>query len=344
MTGNVGNVGNTPVNLRGYQGLDGVSSSNRKPTTEATFVPNISTGGDGPSGSIPILDEPTLTDGAAMMNAYLALRVKTNNDQQRMSMDDLQAGGIEQKARNADIAKKMQEAIEKMEAAKTAGIFAKIFGWIAVALTVIAAVATGGALAFAAAAVAVTMAVLSEAGVMDKITEAIAKSLQDNQGMSSSEAKKWAMGIMMGLTIAISLATLGAGIANVASAGAQATATATNAVSKAIKAALEMIQQAMSKIAPAVQIGRMAQIAGSVVTVGQQAAAIGTAVNQKEAPDKQAETAELRKFLAILKQKMEDEADRLQQMIQQMQEVFSNAMRIIGGQTDQQSETIRQMA
>jgi transloator len=344
MSGNVGGVGTTPINLRGYQGLDGVSPGNRTTSTDETFVPDKSPGGDVPSGSVPILDEPTLTDGAALLNAYLALRVKTNNEQQKMSVEDLQAAGIEQKAKNEEVAKKMQEALEKMASAKAAGIFAKVFGWIAVALTVVAAIATGGALAFAAAAIAVTMATLTEAGVMDKITEAIAKSLQENEGMSEADSKKWAMGIMMGVTIAISLATLGAGIANTASAGAQAASTATNAVAKAIKAALEVVQQAMSKIAPAVQIGRMAQVAGSVATIGQQGAAIGGAVHTKEASDRQAETAELKKFLAILQQKLEDEADRLQQMIQQMQEGFANAMQIIGGQTDQQSETIRHMA
>ena len=303
----------------------------KQPATTDVMPENDRSGDGVSSGSIPVLDLPTLSDAAALMTAFLALKVESMDEQQKNSLEDIQATGKLQKLQNEEIAKKSQEAIKAMEDAGLGGIFAKVFGWIAVALTVVAAVATGGALAIAAAAIAVTMATLTETGGMDKLTEAIAKSLQDS-GMSEADSKKWAMGIMMGISIAVSLTTLGAG----------ALKAGTDLAANAVKIA-QQVGKAAQQLTKAQMVASMAQVGSGVDTIGQQGAAIASAVHTRDAADANAEAAELRAFLAKLQQVLEDESDRVQQIVQQMQASFTTAMQIMNRQSDQLNETVRNM-
>jgi hypothetical protein len=201
------------------------------------------------------------------------------------------------------------------------------------------------------------MAVLNETGVMDKITEAIAESLmKPPSNMDEETANKWAMGIMIGVSVAVSLVGIASSISNIVGSAATATAkvaaeTTKNIVKQIIEAISKGVEKAMAPITKLANAAKTAvpvldkavNIAGATATIGQASAGISGAVQTRDAQMKQADSAELKKFLAKLQQQLEDEADRLQQMIAQMGESFSRAMKIIGGQSDQQEETIRQM-
>lgn len=282
----------------------------------------------GTIGDAPSLLPPSSMDASEIMNRFLALKMKMDGEGVKAELEDIKARGDRQRTENEEIARKIEEAAKKLEESKAGSLAMKIFGWIAVALTVVAAVLTGGALAIAAAAVAVTMAALSEAGVMEKMTEAIAESLMKN-GMGEDEAKKAAMWISMGIQLAVAAATLAAGFASTAS-------TAVRAANDATRLAIQMSQKAMT-------LGNIARGAGAVATAGQGAAGIASSVAAHDAAQIQADQAEIQKFLARLKQMQEDDAARVQEMVQSMNDSMSRMMAIMNRQSESVSTTIQHM-
>jgi hypothetical protein len=272
-------------------------------------------------GFRPILAPPATFDASEMITKVLALRVKMGDERLAASMKDVQFTGEARKAKNEELAQKAAEAQKKIEESKTGSLVAKIFGWIAVGLTVLAAIATGGALAGVAAAVAVTMAVLSETGVMQKMTDAIAEGLM-KEGISEDSAKKQAAFITMYISICVSLLTLGAGAA---SAGA-----------KVAEAAVKVAQIANT-------IGTAAKFGQGAATVAQASSQIYAGVKQFQAAGAQADSAEIRKFQAKLQQLLDDEMDSIQAMIQDMNEANSRMLKILSGQTETSRNIISHM-
>jgi hypothetical protein len=274
------------------------------------------------SGSVPILSEPKMFDAGELIAQFLSLKTKMGDEQLSASMKDVRFNSEVQKAKNDEIAKKMAEALDKIAQAKSSQLALKIFGWIAVALSVVLAIANGGALAFAAAGLAVTMAVLSEAGVMDKLTEAIADSLVKD-GMDPDKAKMAAGFITMGICLAASLATLGAGVA---ATGAKVAEVATKAM---------MIAK---------QVANAAKFGQGVMSVAQGGTQLYAGVKQHEAAESQAEAAEIRKFVAKLQALQDDEMDRIQAMVQALNESTTRAMAILNGQAETSAAIVRHMA
>lgn len=289
-----------------------------------------------PAGDIPVLSQPQMFDASELMEKYLALKTKMGDAEVKSSMEEVGAQGKVRKEKNNEVAKKMEEAIEKQKEAKAGGLAAKIFGWIALAFTVIASIAVSiasfgtmtGVMALATAAVAVTMATLNETGVMEKMTEAIKDSLIQG-GMSEDDASKWAMGLTIAIQIGVSLATIAGGAAASAS-------TAANIASGVVRVSAKTAELAST-------VANVARGASAATTVVQQGVAIGTAVKTKEAADATAGSMELKKFLAKLQAAMQDEMDRIQQMVQQAQASISTAMKVLSGQTNTSGEIIRHM-
>ena len=181
--------------------LGGISTGERtpqktRPTPEGTPPPkiNLDTGPD----SIPKLDLPTMQIDALgdVADKFLALKLKTSDQQLAGSMKDVQDRGAVMKSKNADISNKLNEAAQKIAEAEKAQAAMKALSWIAVALSILFAIFTGGVGAIVGAAVATTMAVLNETGVMTKLTDAIAKGLEGtgDPPMSSELAKEMGPG------------------------------------------------------------------------------------------------------------------------------------------------------
>lgn len=273
----------------------------------------------------PVLPPPSGgMDATGMMTALLALKLKMGDAQERSTEKGIQADGRFRKQTDLDVSKKIEAAAQQQaDAAKKSAIM-KVFGWIAVALTAIVAtvmaVISGGALAIAAAAltiaVAVTMTTLDQTGVLAKMQDAIKDSLVKD-GMSEDDAKKWAQGLSMGITIAASLVTLVAGGGGVASVAEE---TAETVVSTAVK------------VATMVQKGALA--ASAAVDVTQAGLGVAAGVESYEAAEDTADAADLRKILAKLKQSMEDQTDTLQQLVAQMQDMTARVMAVVKGQAE----------
>ncbi|MBL6080046.1 type III secretion system translocon subunit SctE [Belnapia sp. T18] len=312
--------------------LGGTDKRQAPPTTSAGAPPPppASMGGD----HIPVLAEPFGMDTTSMMTAFLAIKVKMGDAQQRDTEKDIQADGLARKGHDLDMAKKMGDAIEKQQESEAKSAIMKVFAWIAVALTAIIATAmaviSGGALAAAAAAltvaVAVTMTTLDQTGVMAKLQDAIQQSLVKN-GMSEEAAKKWAQGLTMGITIAASLMTLVAGGGGLASAVAETTEEATTLAVKIATVA-----------------GKIAVAANAAVTITQAGVGIAAGVDSYNAAQDEADAAEVKKMIAKLQEAMGDETDRLQQMVLQMQDTTTKVMNMIKGQAETAETLLHNMA
>lgn len=283
------------------------------------------------SDAIPTLPTPRAFDAMKLAATFLALKMKMADAQAAAGMEDVRHRGEVQKQQNQKIARNIADAAEKLRKAKESSKAMSIFGWIAVALTVLAAVVTGGVLAFAAAAVAVTVGTLTETGVMDKMAQAIVKSLIEDQGMAEGQAKWWATFITGAIVLACSLATLGTG----------AVSCGWNAVAS-IATKITSQSDNVAKIVMGSQWLATAARAGEVIaSVAESSAAIACGVQQKQATDAQAQTLDIRKFLAKLAQLQEDEIERIQELFLGIKTMTQRVVDAIEEQSRSASTVIR---
>ena len=283
-------------------------------------------GSDPPVGDVPVLSLPRNTDSTDLLLQALTLKIKNGDQQLSASMQEVQHNSEVQKTKNDEIAKKLQDNLDKMAESKGLSGFLKALQWIGVALAVLVAAVTMNPVAIAGAVMAVTMAVLNDTGVMNKMGEAITNSLIKD-GMDPSEAKKWGMALTVVIGVAASLVGLGAGAASSATTGA---------------AKLAELAEKLGEVAT--KVATAAKVAQTVTTVAQAGTSVGKAVIDHQAADSQAEVADLKAFLAKLKQAQDDEMDRIQNMVEQAAAVVSKAMATLGRVNDTSSNIIRHMA
>ncbi|MCP2223723.1 hypothetical protein [Bradyrhizobium elkanii] len=276
----------------------GLSSNGRK--TDANLLPQSVSGEAVASGAIPSLAAPRAFDTLDLLTRFLALKTKMTDGQVAAGIEDARHWGEQQRQLHEKTSKSIIEAAKRLaEAKKSSGIM-KFFGWLAVGLTVLAAVATGGTFAIIAAAVSVGVATLIETGVIDKMTAAIVKSLEKD-GIEGGKAKTLGAAITIGIIFAISVLTVGAGFANGAANGLRVTALIPSNSVKAV--------QIGQRVSTAARVGE------AVASLGAAGAGIANGVQQKEATDAQAETLDIGKFIARLRQLQSDEMDFIKQLL-----------------------------
>ncbi|MCK1326402.1 hypothetical protein ACVWZV_009305 [Bradyrhizobium sp. GM5.1] len=252
------------------------------------------------SGSIPSLPAPRAFDAIDLLTTFLALKTKMTDGQVTAGIEDARHWGEQQRQLHEKTGKSIIEAAKRSaEAKKSSGIM-KFFGWLAVGLAVLTAVATGGTLAVVAAAASVGVATLAETGVVDKMTAAIVKSLVED-GMEAGKANSLGAVITIGIMFAISVLTVGAGFANGAASGLRITALIPSNSDKAVQ-----IGQGLSTAA---------RVGEAVASLGEAGAGIANGVQQKEATDAQAETMDIGKHIARLRQLQSDEMDFIKQLL-----------------------------
>ena len=283
----------------------------------------------GPTGA-PVLDSP---DDAKQKEVNLEklisyLQLETDKHQAELAKDriELQKSTMEQ--RHADQMALINESLEQMDKAAKSNLATKIFGWMmaaaAVALAVVACVATGGLAAgpVVGAAVAIGMCVANELGAMDKLTEKIADALKDS-GMKSEAAKILASVITAVIMIAASVAAAG-GAGAIQSVVKGATKGATVAVAAA------------TTTAKTVQSG--IQIGAGVLGVGTTVAAGVSGVMNYKSGMLQSETTEMEKFLAVMQQQLEESQEELERILSQIQDVYTDISAIINSSIDTENE------
>lgn len=221
--------------------------------------------------------------------------------------------------------KKINESLKKMDDAAKTSLINKIFGWLMAAVSVViavaACVATGGIAvgAVVGACIAVGACILNETGAMEKITNALAEGLE-KLGMSKEAAKIFAQVAMAVVIMAASIACCGA------SAG--------SAISNTLNEA-QQIAQTVQKVAnAAMRVMGLVSVISNGVGAGQNYAASMS----------QADVIETSKILAQLQQQLEESEDELKEILELIQNIFSQLTQILSSETDTQKAIAQQMS
>ncbi|WP_420969610.1 type III secretion system translocon subunit SctE [Bradyrhizobium sp. B120] len=321
------------------------------------------------SASIPKLAVPREFDPVELATSLLALRVKMADRLIANGMADIRHGGELLKQQHETIGKKIIEAADAMAKSKKSSRIKKFLGWLAVGLSVAAAVVTGGTLAMVAAAVTVGVAVLNETGVIDKMTQAIAKRLMSDGTMDAAKANRVAMGITIGIMLSVAVLSGGAGFMSGAANGVRATAVCSQlgqagasalrglaalaskpsslatVLARALNQAASTVADTTSNATKIAQISQKVSTAASVgevgASLGEAAAGIATGVQQKEAADTQAETLDIRKRITWMKELQNNEMDFIKQLVQDQKLTTQKIAEVIESRSVSDASLIR---
>ncbi|PTX91917.1 hypothetical protein DB346_23455 [Verrucomicrobia bacterium LW23] len=295
-------------------------------TQGGSTTPGTDSSGGGDAPSLP-LPNVKASDADSFVYMFMALQSQNMEQQLKFSQTDINVRMEKQKQVNEERIEKLKEAIEAQNKANAGGIFGKVFGWIAAALTLVAAVAatiaTGGAALplLAAAVIGVGMMVLQETGAMDKIVEGLAKLIMMIDPSISEEKAKTIASITIGVVTAAVMIGL-----TIASGGASAATTA---------------MTAMQKMATMVKIFSTA-VAGAA-KVGEGVSTITRAAYTHEATNAQADALEFQKTLAKLQAFIEDESKRIEEILRKMDEGVATMMQIFSDQANTKDYINQQM-
>lgn len=314
LSGKAAEVVNQALSLLGEAGLK-VSNTNTR--TDSTGTPTGATG-------TPSLDNP---DAEAAKEANLErliafLQLDNDERQAQMAQDRIETFKNSYKAEHDARTKKIDKAIKDMEKAAQSQKRNKIFGWIMTALAVVAAVvacvATGGLAvgAVVAAGIALTCQVLNETGVMEKAVNGLAE-LLEKAGLSKEAAQIVAQVAITVVIVAASIAS-----ANIGSAASTAAGT--------LKSVLDVIQPAL-KIATGV-MGLLSLFSSGV-----------GAYQGYKAGMSQADVTETEKYLALIRQKLEESQDELQQILEAIQACIGQLADLLSSATDTSEEIAQQI-
>lgn len=296
----------------------GLLASERSVRVTNTYTaPNAELGKPvGPTGT-PQLDNPNDAKAKDVdLEKLLAfIQLAFDEKQAKMAQERINSKRDSLDTRFQEQKEKLKESFKKMDKAAKAGLFSKIFGWVVAAIAVAAAVAVSvasGGLAvgpLVGALIAIGGCVLNETEATDKITDFIAKGLE-KIGFDKNTSKMLAQ---VAFAVAMMAAALSCGrIDGVIQMGQVAAKIAEFAATAA-------------KVSQTVLIG-----SGIVGTV---AGGVSSGLNY-EAMKSQASLTEAEKFLAIMRQSMEDNEDELEQIMNKIQGVFSDIVDILESKTD----------
>lgn len=294
-----------------------VNAVSRTATSEAATT-SCATG-------VPALDNPDDAKAAEAdlekLLAYLMLDNEKRQAELAQERIGVQKDSLERE--RAERSEKIEQSLKDMDKAAKSRKRGGIFGWliaaVAVVVAVVSCVATGGIAvgAVVGAAVAVGAQVLNATGAMDKIVNGIAKGLE-KLGMSKEAAQIVAQ---VAITVAIIAASVGSGVAG---AGTR-TATLASSLGKALQSAAEAAR-------PFIQVGAMGLGVGATISSG-----VG-AYDSYKAGMSQSEVTESEKFLAALRQQLEESQDELQAILEALQNGVSQVLDIISSATDTNAE------
>ncbi len=281
---------------------------------------------------VPALDSPADTEQLERDLEKLIAYLQLDNDKRQAEMAkeriELQKGEVEQ--RHNETRDKIKESMEEMDKAAKASLATKIFGWLmaafAVVFAVVASIATGGAAvgAIIGAVVAVGLAIATETGAMEKLTEALADALKD-AGLSD----KWA-NIVAGLIVAVAAIAVSVGPAGIASLVGRTAQAATTVTMSSLRIAMTTAKGVMEGVMGVAGLGALA--AGTASTIQGYKSGIT-----------QAELTEMEKFLAIMRQRLEESQEELNEILNQIQNNVSTIIAILTSETDTQKEIAQQM-
>lgn len=266
---------------------------------------------------IPQLDNPSdeVAKQVDLEKLMSYIQLAFDEKQAKMAQDRINSKKDTLEARFKDQMKQLKDSFKKMDKAAKAGLFTKIFGWAMAAVACVAAVAasvvTGGLAAgpIIGAVIAIAGCVLNETGATEKITEGIAKGLE-KLGMKKDVAKVVAQ---VAFAVGLMAASLCAGNVTAVIKIADVTAKVAQIASKAA------------------QIANVAMMGGALATTV--AGGVSTGLNYT-AQMSRAKLSEAEKYLAIMRQAMEESQEELENILEKIQNVFSDIVSILESKTN----------
>ena len=272
--------------------------------------------------STPALDNPGDAKAIEANLEKLIAYLKMDNDERQaeMAKGRIETNKATFEKEHASRKEKIKETINKMEEAERTRKAQKVFGWLmaalAVVVAVVACVATGGLAVgpVVGALIAVGCQVLSETGAMDTITEKLAEGLE-KLGLSKEAAKIVAQVV---ICVAILAASLGAGFGGA------------GAIASSFK-----------------DVATLIRVATTVLGLASLGTSMAGVVQNYQAGTTQADLTETEKFLAILKQRMEESEEELKKILEAIQNGIAQVAQLIESATDTSAEianNIGQMA
>lgn len=298
-------------------GNAGLKIQNLTTRTDSTGTTTGATG-------TPALDEPgDPKNVAANLEKLISyLQLENEEHQTELAKERIEINKFTLKSEHQNRSEKIQKSLEDMEKAYKSSKANKVFGWIMTALAVVAAVvacvATGGLAtgAVVAAGIALTCQILSETGVMEKLTDALSKGLQ-SLGMSKEIAD---IVSKVAVTLAIVAASIAAGnLGSVAS-----------SVSEAVKDAMAVIQPILKLVTATMGVG-------AVVTSGV------ASYDGYTSGMSQADATETQKYIQMISQRLQESEEELQAILAMIQNFVSQLADMIGSSTDTSAEIAEQM-
>jgi hypothetical protein len=292
----------------------------------------------------PELDPPSPdVDLGDLGPLLMKLKSMTTDAQLKTAREFIETNKTQMQAKHQERIDKLMESIEKADKAKKSGIFGKIFGWIAAGIAALAAVAacvaTGG-VAIApcvGALMAVGMMVLQETGGMDKMMEGITNLLKDRVG--EPMAQIMAALIITAAVLAVSLAAPSGTAAVVA----RLTGDSAKVMDGVVKiASMAKMAEKFGKAANTLMdVGK----AGTIVT-GVSTATTGavSGYEQSESLRARADMEETQKFIVKLQQAMDEETDKIKELIDQLQSGTVIVSRIQQSEAETRSQMLHKLS
>lgn len=249
-------------------------------------------------------------DVSDLTGLLMILKEKSTDEQMKTAKEMIMKNQAKLKTESEERITKLKEAQDNAEKAKKSGLFGKIFGWIgAIASAIVGAVLIATGVGVAAGAL-----LLAASAVM------LTQMIMSEAGAFEKMDPKLAQGLMIAMTVTAAVLGIAGGIA-----GAVGTTATT-----------------MSTIAQAVKIG--ATIAAGASAIGGGASGIASAVYTKESADAQADAKEIAAFILKIQAAMEDEQDRLKELIEQLDAGFQVFSDIVKQHSETQSKVFQQMS
>lgn len=316
----------------GLMGTDPSVRVTNTPASVRTAEPGSPTGTTG----VPALDSPDdpKAKEADLEKLISYLQLSTDKQQAELARDRIQMQKNSMESRHTEQKQKLDKSIEEMDKAARSQLMTKIFGWmlaaIAVALAVVASVATGGLAAgpLVAALMAVGMAVMNETGVMEDLTQALAGALED-AGMSKEAAQ-----IVAAVTMAVAMIALALATGSVAGVIQNALSTGTQAASMI---AATTVQATAQSVQAGMDIAMKSMMAASVAAGGY------ASYRSYESGLAQSEATDADKYLQIVSQQLHESQEELQFILEKIQGCYSEIVEILDSETNTQNEIAKKM-
>ena len=198
----------------------------------------------------PVLSLPNTMPASVMTELLMSLQQKVSSERIKDAKEEIKAQTTKAQQKDQKRIDDIKKAMKAREKAKHHSKLGKIFGWIGVALTYVAAavvtVASGGAAAAPVLAAAVLMTglmIAQETGGIDKLAKAM------------HLGQKGEMGLMIGLTAAILVVSLVGVVASGGTAAVSMVSSLASAVSRATATGAEIGASAADMTAAGAETG-----------------------------------------------------------------------------------------